>query len=271
MGQEESALKKVSDFYESKISHMWDIIANGHIHLGYWDDQNRDADFSGGTEKLTRLMIEKAEISSGQRFCDIGCGVGKPAIMLAGAKGCFVDGITISEYQQKEAGKRAEEEGVEDKTRFFTANALDLPFADDTYDGGWFFESIFHMGHHGALCEAHRVLKPGAVLVICDIVDIGIMTVEEKRLVKNLGAVYAKAEEYPDLLTGAGLDLIEISEITREVMGPFASKSAEAIRAHKSELLKIAPGELVSEFEKICERMSKTAGYVILKAKNRDK
>ena len=55
-------------------------------------------------------------------------------------------------------------------------------FTDNYFDGGWFFESIFHMGHSLALKEAHRVLKPGAELLIADVVDIGTMTEDDKKI-----------------------------------------------------------------------------------------
>lgn len=268
MKEEENVLKKIAEFYESEENIAWDMITKGHIHLGYWDDNNRDASFAEGTKRLAQLMIDKTEIGSGQRFCDIGCGVGGPATMLAKIKGCVVDGVTISDYQKKEAEKRAIMEGVEGKTRFFTANALNLPFADNIFDGGWFFESIFHMGHHNALCEAHRVLKQDSVLLISDVVDIGLLTEEGKWDLKDLcNVAYVTKQEYKGLLKGAGFELTEISDITGEVMGPFEPKFVEAVRAQKNELLNILTQDRLTNFEKVGERLGRTAGYVIVKAK----
>ncbi|WP_372158585.1 cyclopropane-fatty-acyl-phospholipid synthase family protein [Xanthomonas campestris pv. fici] len=48
-------------------------------------------------------MIDKTEIRPGQRFVDLGCGPGLAAIELAEARGCEVDGITISQVQQRSA------------------------------------------------------------------------------------------------------------------------------------------------------------------------
>ena len=272
MTQEENVPKKIADYYETEEHLAWDLLTKGHIHLGYWDDNNREASLAEGTKRLTQLMIDKTEISKGQRFCDIGCGVGMPAIMLAREKGCFVDGVTISEYQKKEAEKRAGMEGVGDKARFVNADALNLPFADNTFDGGWFFESIFHMGHHAALCEAHRVLKPGSILLITDVVDIGLLTEEEKSYAKDLCNVdYVTKQEYQDLLKGAGFELIELSDITGEVIVPFESKFTEAVRAQKNEVFNILNQnkDILKGFEEVAEKFSKI-GYIIVKARNKD-
>jgi len=272
MTQEENVPQKIADYYETEEHLAWDLLTKGHIHLGYWDDNNRDVSFAEGAKRLTQLMIDQTEISIGQRFCDIGCGVGGPAIMLAREKGCIVDGVTISEYQKKEAGKRAVMEGVDDKARFVNADALNLPFSDNTFEGGWFFESIFHMGHHNALCEAHRVLKPGSVLLITDVVDIGLLTEEDKQDAKDICNVdYVTKQEYQGLLKEAGFELVQLSDITEEVIGPFQSKFAEAVRAQKNEVFNILrqDKDILKGFEEVAEKFSKI-GYIIVTARNKD-
>ena len=128
MSSAQTGSLKVAEYYESVENRLWDILTGGHIHLGYWDETNNEASFKEGTLKLTQEMIHLTSIAKGQRFCDIGCGLGLPAILLAQTKGCYVDGVTISAYQQKEAENRAKQSGVEDLTKFWSADALYLPF-----------------------------------------------------------------------------------------------------------------------------------------------
>ena len=263
-----SGCKKIAEYYESDVNHLWDVITGGYIHLGYWDETNKDDSFADGTLKLTQLMIGKTNIIQGLRFCDIGCGIGLPAILLAKTKGCHVDGITISAYQQKEAEKRSNLSGAEELTSFWVADALRMPFADASFDGGWFFESIFHMGHRQALTEAQRVLKPGAELLIADVIDIGIMTESDKQMAKDLcNASYISMEMYPDLLEETGFECLELCNVTNEVMQPFEEKFVKAVRERKEDLLRIADKTMLDAFEKVAGKLAGSAGYAIIKAR----
>lgn len=89
------------------------------MHWGYWDESNSKDNFAQGSDKLSRIMINKTSITKGQRFIDIGCGFGLSGIRLAKAKGCRVDGITISKFQQESAMKTAKAEGLLDKVNFY--------------------------------------------------------------------------------------------------------------------------------------------------------
>lgn len=269
MENKSDELKKITDYYETQGMRLWDIITQGQIHLGYWESSNPEIGFAQATHNLTELMIGKTEISKGELFCDLGCGVGMPAIMLAREKGCNVHGVTLSPLQKEWAERNAEQKRVEKQTRFFTANALNLPFEESSYDGGWFFESIFHMGHKEALAEAGRVLKPGATLVIADLVDIGIMTDEHRTMAKDIcNAAYVTIEEYPEILARSGFEMMELTDITSQVMGVFEKRYIEAINENRASLLKIVDEEFLKGFETIAGMLVNTAGYVIVTARN---
>ncbi len=59
------------------------------------------------------------------RILDIGCGAGKISVYLA-EKGLDVEGFDASEEMIKEAEKLAKKENVEEKTRFYIQDLLDL-------------------------------------------------------------------------------------------------------------------------------------------------
>lgn len=264
----EESLNKIADYYESETNRVWDIIGNGHIHLGYWDKDNLEGSFGDGTEKLTRIMIDKANIKNGELFCDLGCGMGMPAIQLAKAKKCYIHGVTLCQYQQIEAKKRAKQYDTEDLTNFTVANVLDLPFEDSSYDGGWFFESIFHMGHEQALKEAYRLLKPGATLLIADVTDIGVSTEAEKKFAKeSLNASFITKDDYPVLLEKTGFELVELNDVTEQVMELFESKLARAVKEHQRALLQIVDQTFLDQFSIIGREMKRYSGYVIVSAR----
>lgn len=269
MNKEEIALKeKLTAFYESTGTLAWNMITRGNVHFGYWDKDHKDLSLADATDMLTRLMIDKTDISRGELFCDIGCGVGMPAITLAKEKKCIVHGVTIVESQKKEADANLRIHKVEDYTRFFTANALKMPFEDNIYDGAWFFESIFHMGHKAALKEAWRILKPSATLLIADMVDIGVMTDEEKKFAIEINnSACVKKDQYPDLLKSTGFELVEIMDITREVLGDFEPKLVDAVTLHRDALSKIGDDDFLGNFLICMREVKRTCGYIIVKAK----
>src|SRR3546814_7600073 len=106
-----AAPEQVAELYDSPGGQLGPILFGGHLHWGYWDQDSADADFAEAADRLARIMIDRTTIQAGQRFIDLGCGVGYPAMKLAEATGCSVDGITISKFQQESATSRARAEG----------------------------------------------------------------------------------------------------------------------------------------------------------------
>ncbi len=259
----------IAAFYETAEHFAWEHLTGGQIHLGYWDDANADAPFAEGVRRLTQEMIEHTEVAPGERFVDLGCGVGEPALELVRQKDCLVDGVTLSPYQRDEAAGRAAAAGLADKVSFHLENAVALPFAEGHFHGGWFFESIFHMGHEQALREAHRVLAPGAVLTLTDVSDIGALPDEARAAAKEAcNAEYVRAETYPDMLRRAGFEPLLVEDITDRVIAPFAAKFTAAVTAHKEEVLAIFKGdqERFEAFVGVTAKFS-TIGYVLVKAR----
>src|SRR6185295_10101508 len=47
------------------------------VHLGYWDDPMRPAaDFERAQARLNEVLLDAAELRSGQAILDVGCGLG---------------------------------------------------------------------------------------------------------------------------------------------------------------------------------------------------
>ncbi len=263
--------EKVAKLYNAPEAQGGQLIFEGQFHWGYWDENNFDASLDQAAERLTQIMIGKSDISKGERFCDLGCGVGVPAMRIAKAKECFVDGITISKYQYDKAKQLAEEAGMSEQVRFIHGNALEMPCDDVTYDGGWFFETIFHMGHREALQEAYRILKPGATLLIADLPTRPHITEEFKTFAKEkIHSVFIPKEDYSRLLNETGFDLLEIDDITKFVISPLVPKVKVAFKQYETEILQYVESEAIDRWIAMYEDMCKNLGYMLVKCKKRE-
>lgn len=265
------APEQVATLYDSPEGQLGPVLFGGHLHWGYWDRGSAEASFAEAADRLAQIMIDKTEIRAGERFVDLGCGVGQPAIKLAHARGCLVDGITISGFQQRSATERAKAEGLDDRLRFLHASALSIPSEDAAYDGGWFFESIFHMGHRDALREAGRVLKPGATLVLTDLPTLPSTSEDFLSFVdEHIHSRFVARDAYPALMAEAGFELVGVDDITENVMPWLVPKLKEAIAAHRAEV-DAAMGdkaeEAIDEWVYLFEYMSENLGYVVVTAR----
>ncbi len=87
--------------------------------------------------QATRQMADAAALQPGMKVLDVGCGLGGPARLLADEFGCDVTGIDITKEYIEVAERLSAMTGLQNKTRFIHGNALDLPFANESYDVVW--------------------------------------------------------------------------------------------------------------------------------------
>jgi SAM-dependent methyltransferase len=160
---------------------------------------------------------------------------------------------------------------IEDSLHFIHGNALSLPCQDQHYDGGWFFESIFHMGHREALREAGRVLKPGATLVLTDLPLLARTTEEFKAFVKtHIHSTFVAVEDYPALMAEAGFELVAIEDISLNVMTKLVPKLKDAMTEYQEVIAKTLSGDVektTDDWLYMFEYMSENLGYMIVTAR----
>jgi tocopherol O-methyltransferase len=68
-----------------------------HVHHGYWATGRESAEQAA--EALVDLVAARLGPVPGQRWCDIGCGYGATARLLAERHGLEVTGVTVSRVQ----------------------------------------------------------------------------------------------------------------------------------------------------------------------------
>ncbi|GLW89892.1 SAM-dependent methyltransferase [Actinokineospora globicatena] len=140
------------------------------IHHGYWEDDGRSP-LADAVDRLTDLVAGRTPLAPGTRVLDVGCGTGQPALRIAGGADVQVTGITVSESQVAMAAARARELGLAHRVRFALVDAMALPYPDNAFDAAWAMQSLLEMTEpERAIGEVFRVLEPGGVLVVADVV-----------------------------------------------------------------------------------------------------
>lgn len=160
--------------------HIW----GEHIHHGYYPNGSFEGiDFkSAKVEMIERLLQFGGFITrddddiqdggkepgfptkSGLRILDVGCGIGGSSRFFCRRfPNSQVVGVTLSKEQQRRSVEINEAAGLSEQIDVIVADALDLPFEDDSFDLVWSCESGGHMpDKQRFVAEMSRVLAPGS-------------------------------------------------------------------------------------------------------------
>lgn len=193
---------QIQQFYDAS-SNLWEQIWGEHMHHGYYGSTGQEKkDRRQAQIDLIEELLKWAEVdqstwaTSGNRphILDVGCGIGGSSLYLAQKYNATAIGITLSPVQASRATERAKEAGLATDVQFQVADALEMPFADDTFDFVWSMESGEHMpDKEKFLAECYRVLKPGGTFLMATwchrpiTAATGELTADEKQ---HLGEIY---------------------------------------------------------------------------------
>jgi tocopherol O-methyltransferase len=134
-----------------------------HIHHGYWATGRESA--GEAADGLVDLVAARLRLAPGQDVCDIGCGYGATAQLLAERHDVSVIGVTVSAMQAERARVRAPTRG---RLCILRQDWLANSFAAERFDRIYAVESSEHMlDKQRFFEEAFRTLKPGGVFVVC--------------------------------------------------------------------------------------------------------
>jgi cyclopropane fatty-acyl-phospholipid synthase-like methyltransferase len=208
----------VGSFYDD-MDRFYEAVWDGRLHAGLWTGPGDPSSLPVAQDRMTDLFVERVRLGPGQRLLDVGCGTGAPAARAARALDCRALGVTVSRAQVLRAAALARAEGLATRLAFLMADAQALPFGDAVFDGAWALESIFHVADRvAALREVRRVLRPGARLVLSDLVETRVLDARERGVTRALQiASLARPGHYPGWLAAAGLECVETLDLSAAV------------------------------------------------------
>jgi ubiquinone/menaquinone biosynthesis C-methylase UbiE len=117
----------------------------------------------------TRLLAERCKISSDLTILDGGCGSGRSDIFLAKRYGCRIVGVDIDPGTLLKAQAEAVSNDVGDRISFRVADANDLPFRDQTFDGAVFQAALIFTDKAKALQSVSQKVRPGGFLGVIEL------------------------------------------------------------------------------------------------------
>lgn len=195
--------QQIQQFYDTS-SGLWEQIWGEHMHHGYYGaDGSQPKDRRQAQIDLIEELLKWSQVQQAEHILDVGCGIGGSSLYLAQKFNAAVTGITLSPVQAARATERAQEAGIAAKplitprAQFQVADALNLPFADHSFDLVWSLESGEHMPDKVQfLQECYRVLKPGGRLLVATwchrptSLTLGPLTPDEQRHLAKIYQVY---------------------------------------------------------------------------------
>ena len=126
--------------------------------------------FHIGGRQTTLELIRLADIQSGMKVLDVGGGIGGAARTLASEQACQVAVLDLTEEFCRVGEMLTARTGLSDRVTFQHGNALNMPFADASFDIVWTQHSSMNIADKERLYrEIYRVLRPGGRFVLHDI------------------------------------------------------------------------------------------------------
>lgn len=218
----------IAAFYD-RTSGLWEEQWGEHMHHGFYGPQGDERkDHRQAQVDLIEELLGFAGVHQARRVLDVGCGIGGSSIHLARRFDARARGVTLSPVQARRAQERAKRAGLDD-VQFQVADALQLPYDDESFDLVWSLEVGEHVpDRERFIAECARVLEPGGHLVLvawCHRPVPPALTTSERRLLALISHAYhlpawVGLETYRNAAHGAGLADLQVADWSSAV-SPF--------------------------------------------------
>ena len=220
---------RIKNFYDAS-SGLWEQVWGEHMHHGYYGpDGKQRKERRQAQIDLIEECLAWAKVQTASQILDVGCGIGGSSLYLAEKFGASAEGITLSPVQANRATQRAEAAGLSQRVGFQVADALAIPFPDESFDLVWSMESGEHMPNKQKfLQECYRVLKPGGKFLMatwCHRPTPPALTPDEQQHLEKIYRVYClpyviSLPDYAQIAQETGFTAIQTADWS-EAVAPF--------------------------------------------------
>ena len=143
---------------------------------------------------------------------DVGCGRGRDAVRLAARFDLHVHGIDPAPSNVEKARRRAAEDGLDDRIDLHLGRAEAIPLPDASVDALWCKEVLTFTDLDAAMREFRRVLRPGGVGVIYQVLTGPTLSAAEAGWLAEQEMGFGQARnlrpaDVEEAITAAGLEL----------------------------------------------------------------
>ncbi len=126
--------------------------------------------FHGRGVVATGELAALLDPQPGEDILDIGCGIGGPARWIAAKFGCHVTGVDLTPDFCEAAAALTAACGMREQVTIRQGSALDLPFADATFDRAYSHNVAMNIADKPRFYrEALRVLRPGGLFALANV------------------------------------------------------------------------------------------------------
>lgn len=125
-----------------------------------------------GGRKATEWLIASGDFNKDKKILEVACNMCTTAIGLAQKFGCKIEGVDLDEAALEKARANIAMHGLQDKIHVQRANAMVLPFEDESFDiviNEAMLTMLPVQAKMKAVAEYFRVLKPGGFLLTHDV------------------------------------------------------------------------------------------------------
>ncbi len=202
---------------------------SGYFNVGYWVDGAREL-----VAACDRMVDEVASAvpHDAAVILDVGCGLGAGTRRLGDRfPDALVAGVNLSLWQLTQARRRGVQSAV-------VADAAKLAIGTGTADAVLAIESAEHFDtREDFFAEAHRVLRPGGVLALSDMLFHGGDAISDwmllpQRRIRTIG-------EYEEAMRHAGFTGVTVRDITAQSWTPYCAQMLSVYEGHEDVLRRI--------------------------------
>ena len=138
------------------------------------DDLAPIDEFHIGGRRASDDFLSQLPLNDGTDVLDVGCGLGGGSRFAASRFGCQVSGVDLTPEFVETGQVLCDWVCLRDRITLQQGSALEMPFDDGSFDAAY----MMHVGmniadKHGLFAEVARVLKPGGIFGVYDVMGTG--------------------------------------------------------------------------------------------------